>query len=120
MKFNHSLLTDGRGLWSHKSKLVRVIDAYLNYVDDKESPTYGELCVSFDTSTWDVDTDGLIYTDDQFMTELRAALLREGFSADAVNSVTYSEQGMQGDDYVSCDAGKAFMKEAFARGMVCP
>jgi hypothetical protein len=64
------------------------------------------LRVHFDTASWDTYTDGLIYTDKQFMTELRELLTAQGFDA---SDVSYSEQGMQGDDYVSCDVGECFI-----------
>ena len=94
--------TAGDGYWSTVSKTVRITDMRLGYVSDEED--FGELCVYFDTATWDVDKDGLIYTDKQFRQELNAFLATQG-----LGSADYSEQGMQGDDYVSCDVGKAFL-----------
>jgi hypothetical protein len=49
---------------------------------------------------------GLIYTDKLFMTELKELLTSMGFDA---SDVSYSEQGMQGDTYVSCDVGELFI-----------
>jgi hypothetical protein len=94
--------TDGTGYWSNTAKSIEIVDMRLGWVaDDKE---FGELCVYFNTASWDVNTDGLIYTDNAFLEELNAFLLTQGLSA-----VVYSEQGMQGDDYVSCDIDKAFI-----------
>ena len=60
--------TAGDGLWSRTKTSVEVIDMKLGYVaDDKD---FGELCVYFNTATWDTGTDGLIYTDRQFLAEL--------------------------------------------------
>lgn len=95
--------TNGRGLWSDVAKAVTIVDIKLGYLDDEKD--FGELCVYFDNS-WNVDEDGLIYTDRQFEAELRAFLTAHGLAGDDVD---YSEQGMQGDDYVSCDIGKAFI-----------
>jgi hypothetical protein len=67
---------------------------------------FGELCVHFNTATWDTATDGLIYTDKQFMRELKELLTVQGYDA---SDVSYSEQGMQGDTYVSCDVGECFI-----------
>ena len=53
----------------------------------------------FNTADWDVNVDGLIYTDSEFLHELNAFLVEQGLCA-----VTYSEQGMQDDERVSCDA----------------
>jgi hypothetical protein len=44
----------------------------LGYVaDDKE---FGELCVYFNTADWDVNVDGLIYTDKLFLLQLQMFL----------------------------------------------
>ena len=104
IKFNTTLHTNGSGYWSNKAKAVAVTKLNVPYVDDEGD--FGELRVYFNTDTWDVDTDGLIYTDKQFMTELRTALTNAGFDG---NDVDYSEQGMQGDNYVSLDVGPKFI-----------
>ena len=95
------LNTAGTGLWSDVAKAVRIVDMQVLWVDDDKE--YGELAVYFDDS-WDVETDGLIYTDRQFEAELNAFLLAQGLT-----EVSYSEQGMQGDDYVSCDVDADFI-----------
>lgn len=94
--------TAGDGYWSRVAKAVRIVDMQVTYVSDDKD--FGELCVYFNTADWDVDTDGLIYTDRQFMRELNAFLLAQGLAA-----VNYSEQGMQGDNYVSCDVEGDFI-----------
>ena len=106
------LHTDGlRGLWSDVAKGVRITDMKIGYIDDDfesgKHPTFGELRVYFDTETWDVSEDGLIYTDRGFLKELREFLDAHGLQG---GDVDYSEQGMQGDDYVSCDIGGKFLK----------
>jgi hypothetical protein len=106
------LNTDGRGLWSRQSKPVTVtgIDCIITKMED-EDRLFGELMVRFDTASWDTDKDGLIYTDDQFLKELHTFLKSLGFSNEASNDVSYSEQGMQGDNYVSLDVGMEFCEE---------
>ena len=95
--------TAGDGYWSRTAKSVEITDMRLGYVaDDKE---FGELCVFFNTATWDVNTDGLIYTDSQFKQDLMKFVTEHGLVVD----LCYSEQGMQGDDYVSLDVGKDFL-----------
>ena len=95
--------TAGDGYWSNVAKAVEITDMRLGYVaDDKE---FGELCVFFNTATWDVNTDGLIYTDSQFKQDLMKFVTEHGLVVD----LCYSEQGMQGDDYVSLDVGKDFL-----------
>jgi hypothetical protein len=111
---NFVLNTAGNGLWSNVAKPVRVVKLELSVWDDEleddELPDYGELKVYFDTADWDTYEDGLIYTDSQFESELAINLVALGFDATAAGSVGYSEQGMQGDNYVSLDAGEEFVR----------
>jgi len=96
-------MTAGDGYWSNVQKAVSIVDMQLGYVaDDKQ---FGELRVYFNTADWDVNTDGLIYTDSDFLNELRLFLEQQGLVVD----LCYSEQGMQGDDYVSLDVGAEFI-----------
>jgi hypothetical protein len=95
--------TNGKGYWSRAVKAVRITDLRLGYVSDEKD--FGELCVYFNTQDWDVDVDGLIYTDKQFLKELNAFLAAQGLCA-----AEYSEQGMQGDNYVSLDVGAKFLQ----------
>lgn len=101
--------TGGDGLWSRRRTDVRLERLEVPYVDD--DGTFGELRVHFDVGSWDVDEDGLIYTDRLFLRGLREGLRQHGFSAASVADVDYSEQGMQGDDYVSMDVGGKFLAE---------
>jgi len=101
-----TLHTDGKtSYWSEVAKPVRVTALSLGYVNDELD--FGELRVHFNTKDWRVDQDGLIYTDKRFEKELRRYLNSIGLPG---NDVSYSEQGMQGDNYVSCDVGKKFLK----------
>ncbi len=90
--------TNGQGYWSRKQKAVGIVDMRVAYINDERD--FGELRVYFNTEDWDVSTDGLIYTDKQFRNELQAFLTAQGLPG---AEVCYSEQGMQGDNYVSCD-----------------
>jgi hypothetical protein len=94
--------TNGSGYWSTVAKAVRIVDMRLGYVSDEED--FAELCVYFNTEDWDVEKDGLIYTDKQFAAELNAFLVAQGLC-----EAHYSEQGMQGEDYVSLDVEKEFL-----------
>jgi len=102
-----TLHTNGNGYWSSKATAVTVEALDLQYISNERD--FGELCVHFNTNDWDTATDGLIYTDKLFMRELRAYLQTVGFTAEEANDVDYSEQGMQGDAYVSCDVGLDFI-----------
>ncbi len=102
-----TLHTDGTGYWSNTAKAVTVESLDLQYINEEKD--FGELCIHFNTATWDVNTLGLIYTDKLFMSELREYLQTLGFTDAEANDVQYSEQGMQTDNYVSCDVGAKFI-----------
>ena len=103
-KVNATLHTSGGGYWSNTKAAVEITGLQLSYTNDELD--FGELRVYFNIKTWDADVLGLIYTDKQFMIELKELLTTMGFDA---SDVSYSEQGMQGLDYVSCDVGELFI-----------
>lgn len=101
---NFTCNTSGDGLWSEYATAVAVTQLILLcYDEDKE---YGELRVCFNTNNWNVQQHGLIYTDTQFVEELCKHLTALGYDA---SSVSYSEQGMQGDEFVSFDVEDTFI-----------
>ena len=102
-----TLHTNGNGYWSSKATAVSITKLDLQYISNERD--FGELCIHFNTATWDTAVDGLIYTDKLFMAELRAYLQTIGFTEAEANDVSYSEQGMQTDEYVSCDVGAKFL-----------
>ena len=102
-----TLHTNGYGYWNSKATAVDVTSLDLQYISNDKD--FGELCVHFTQASWNTATDGLIYTDKQFMRELRAYLQTIGFTEAEANDVSYSEQGMQADNYVSCDVGAVFI-----------
>ena len=99
-----TLHTNGGGYWSTVAKAVQITELTVPYIN--EEGDFGELKVHFNTDSWRPDRDGLIYTDRQFEAELQAYLNSIGLAGD---DVSYSEQGMQGDNYVSCDVDEEFM-----------
>lgn len=101
--------TGGNGLWSDAVKAIQVMRVELAYCNDEGD--FGELRAYFNTSHWNVEVDGLIYTDDVWINEFRALMRSLGFTRNAVNDITFSEQGMQGDDFVSMDVGEDFLRE---------
>ena len=107
MQVYTTLHTNGRGYWSNTAKAVDITALDLQYINDERD--FGELCIHFTADSWDVSTMGLIYTDKQFKAELREYLVSLGFTQAEANDVEYSEQGMQGDNYVSCDVGAVFI-----------
>lgn len=106
-----TLLTDGKGFWSEHRREVEVTEIKLGFVD-AEDEDFGELRVHFNTDSWRPDKHGLIYTDRTFERGLRTWLNSIGLAGD---DVSYSEQGMQGDNYVSCDVGEKFLKSYKAK-----
>jgi hypothetical protein len=102
-----TLHTSGGGYWSNTATAVDITKLDLQYINNERD--FGELCVYFTADSWDVNTLGLIYTDKLFIQELRAYLQTLGFTEAEANDVSYSEQGMQSDNYVSCDVGGKFI-----------
>ena len=105
-----TLHTQGNGLWSTHAQAIAIKNITMPYVTDEQD--FGELCVHFDRQDWDVDQLGLIYTDPLFLKELQQYLTRQGFAG---HDVDYSEQGMQGDTYVSLDVGAEFIQSWLVR-----
>ena len=112
-KVNFVTRTDGNGYWSIQIKNVKINRVALAYVSD--AGDFGELRAYFNVGDWDIDNDGLIYSDmgwkHSFLTCMEKYF---GFSPDAILDVSYSEQGMQGEDYVSMDVGPQFLLECDA------
>ena len=99
------LQTGGGGYWSDQKTTVHVHGLELHEYGDG----LAELRARFSRTSWDVATAGLIYTDRLWLSCLRQALQELGFSERAASAIDYSEQGMQGDDFVSLDAGREFV-----------
>jgi hypothetical protein len=103
--------TNGKGYWSNKARAVNVTGATVAYINDEGD--FGELRVYF--NNWDTDKLGLIYTDKQFMQEFKAVLATKlDFTDKQLKNLCYSEQGMQGDNYVSMDILSADIINKFA------
>ena len=106
IKVDAYLHTNGSGLWSDVNRKIHVTALKLAYTKNMNE-TFGELRVYFNVDTWNVDEDGLIYTDVLWLEQLRDLLVELELSG----SVEYSEQGMQGRNYVSLDVEADFIKE---------
>ena len=110
--------TAGDGYWSDAVKDVRVTEMgmYISTLNegDADEAEYcdGDFYVLYDESTWDMDSDGLIYTDSAFKANvqdfMRDVLVRMGVDDEVANTlvadISYSEQGMQDYGRVSFDA----------------
>lgn len=106
-------MTSGSGLWTKVKKAVGVHRIEVSYYDEAtlEQSEYGELRAYFNLADWDVKKNGLIYTDPLWMVEFKKLLQANGFTKVATDDVDYSEQGMQGQEYVSMDIGVKFLRE---------
>lgn len=101
--------TAGDGYWSSETTSVKVTQVELVYVNEEND--FGELQAFFDTASWNCDEHGLIYTDSQWLDEFRSLMRTLGFSTRACDDISYSEQGMQGYNFVSMDVGEDFLRE---------
>ena len=102
---NKMFTTCGDGLWSTEATEVFVESINMFISTEGEDGDYcdGDLQAYFTEETWN-DELGLIYTDSEFLACVHTALIKAGISIEAAEDVCYSEQGMQGDTYVSMDA----------------
>jgi len=109
LKVNTVLHTNGTGLWSDSRRAVKIHNLQIDVFpgDEIETEDFGELRVYFTIKTWNIENHGLIYTDRLFLRELRKFLNSLGLKG---SNMDYSEQGMQGHNYVSCDIGDPFIK----------
>lgn len=98
--YPHDLVlhTDGSGLWGFGAGEVRIESLTLTRYECEEEEAWGCLDVQVEYSP-----DGLIYTDAQFLKELREHLF--GGRIKAASEMNYSEQGMQNGDRVNLDLG---------------
>ena len=103
---NKMFTTCGDGLWSTEATEVFVESINMFISTEGEDGDYcdGDLQAYFTEATWDTDKLGLIYTDSAFLECVHTELIKAGISIEAAEAVDYSEQGMQGDTYVSMDA----------------
>ena len=108
-KVNWQTHTDGKGLWTQFEKAITVLRVELAYTN--EDGDFGELRAYFDTKSWDIYAQGVIYTDPRWIDEFRGLMRSLGFTRQACEDITYSEQGMQGYNFVSMDVGEDFMRE---------
>ena len=115
--------TNGEGFWSTEKRLVNIKSIEIDSItdDNGEEIEVGDnrtpaaimwLRVYFNRSDWNVKKHGLIYTDTKWIAQLRKGLREIGLTA---ADLDYTEQGMQGDDYVSLHAWKPKTIAAFRK-----
>ena len=111
-RVNFRTQTAGDGYWSGARKFVTINRVRLAYLSDEGD--FGELRAYFNPAEWDVDNDGLIYTDSVWMRNFKSCMSTVGFSDNALNDIHYSEMCMQGTAFVSMDVGADFLLECNA------
>lgn len=111
---NKTITVNGDGLWSSLTKQVRLTELSICYHSDQDLSNDGTLdeeiavgdcascIITFNTEDWDVETEGLIYTD-SCEEEIKAIVAEAIGSPDETVVMFWSEQGMQGDDYLHFD-----------------
>ena len=102
--------TNGRGYWTSKKKTIKINKVFIHTFDGADQD-FGELRAYFDAKEWDVDNDGLVYSDPGWLASFKSCMATLGFSNMALNDIGYTEQGMQGETYVSLDVGGRFLQE---------
>ena len=97
--------TVGDGYWSDVAmENIKIkIEPKEPFMVGTDGEIFGHLRAYFDKRQWDVDKHGLIYTDSLFEKGVKNLLKAKGFTY--YDDINYSEQGMQGYDYVDFDCG---------------
>lgn len=96
-----SISTSGTGFWSTVVKPVTITK-----IEIDSDPEFNYLVnVYFDTKTWNPEEDGLIYSDEPFIQALRQYLANSPEWKDTrnLNDLHYTEQGMQGNNFISLE-----------------
>lgn len=107
----YTLPVGERGLWSGEDqpkhitgRLVFRIQSYTE--PDGTLDRWVHARFYFDSKLWNVDKHGLIYTDETFIDSLHARLRAHGWEQPET-CIHYSENGMQGDNYVDFDVSSS-------------
>lgn len=115
--------TDGKGLWSRDARTITIRRIELDYISPEmdftnwgvttdgayvvtDSELYVTFRVYFTKKDWNIHKHGFIYTDNSFIRDLRKQMnalpmFRGIFTTRGDAAVDYTEQGMQGENYVS-------------------
>lgn len=107
----------GDGLWSKtpmNNLKIHILPDRAFLAD--EDGLYGQINAYFNTRIWDTDKLGLIYTDSLFEKHIKRILKEAGFKRSY--DIGYSEQGMQGHDYVNFDVGEKLAAELDKKGLI--
>lgn len=109
----------GDGLWSKKAMdnlKIHILPETEFWKDADDPAPVGQLNAYFNPTIWDTNKYGLIYTDSLFEEHVRRLLKAAGFKY--FQDLNYSEQGMQGDNYVNFDVGDNLANELDQKGFI--
>ena len=105
---NQTVKTSGDGCWSNRKAdvIVSKIEWQTHsYDEDIGGGTETDVFIYFSPKSWNVNKHGLIYTDKSFIKSLKELLVSLAKNGDLPQDlpwedIGYSEQGMQGRNYV--------------------
>jgi hypothetical protein len=96
--------TSGDGWWSsQEDKNVKVIAIKPQIIWDRHIT----FKAYFRKKDWNWRKHGLIYTDSRWLREFRRNLIQLGVPSRIAKSIDYTEQGMQGNNYVSLETNRS-------------
>ena len=95
---------------------VHILPTSEFWYHEEDKVPIGNLNVYFNPRIWDIDRYGLIYTDTIFEKHIKRILKEAGFKY--FRDIDYSEQGMQGDDFVNFDVDDSLAKELNKKGFI--
>ena len=108
--------TGGNGLWSKVERDVDIHGLSVSYIDSDLNMVNFEA--HFTKKSWNVEKHGLVYTDKLWIRQFRKEMIGLfGISKKCADDIDYTEQGMQGDNYISLGTGKKGSLELIKRFM---
>ena len=107
--------TNGKGWWNDVIRKARITQIeiesitddnadQIDFRDKTQTPAAMIIRVYFNPKDWNTEKHGLIYRDKNWLAEFGKGLLKVGLPSEGLY---YTEQGMQGDDYVSMSIYKS-------------
>lgn len=104
------------GLWYEWKDTPVVLTGKIGFQKGHDPAWGGSLKFHINKDEWNVETEGLIYTDDRFEQDVKNALKANGF--ENCDDLSYSEAGLQCNDYVDFDISLDLQNEAIEKGYI--
>ena len=105
------------GLWYERKDQPTVLTGKIGFQKSIDPECFGgSLKFHLNKDEWNVETEGLVYTDDRFEQDVKNVLKDNGF--ENCYDLTYSEAGMQCNDYVDFDISLDLQNEAIEKGFI--